>query len=540
MKRKLGAMLLALCLMLSMMPTALAATTVEFDSEDLFIDIGDTQKLNVTVSPEVAPEEITWASTDDRIVTVDDQGNIEGVAGGSAFISAEVDGVKDEILVVVHVPVNYTADTFADLDQEEILANLNKILGPMELDSMTLESKMLPNGQSMMLSKDIINKAIELEYSINATMKDASGKEAYRLCMNVNLDATPNVAAPVDMAVEMYQASEDYTLSRLFKGGKSLVIDAKHQGAYPASTQLYFANELFGNATLSLYHVQGEEVTKVSDVEVYQGVEISVDLSKGGLYVLSELSEEEIKANAEMPADTFDRQDLLNNKEEILRAIEVSDSPIIMIAFDNAIKADVMPADVIEAAMANGKLLAAAMRNQDGTIYMWMFNLYAQESQVKAMDVSLYANFTDVSGDEQMQKLLGKEARAVRVDLAHNGALPKDTMVGFPSLSVFKEGETVYLYELKDGKLLGVDAQGNPAKTVIEGGNAFYETTHCSSYIMTDVAQIANVEEPSAAAPTETGASPATSDEQWPLMGWAVIAMLAMAGATTVAIAKRK
>ena len=88
-RQKLGAMLLALCLMTGMTATAFAQgepagtptdnlnppapqeTTVAFDSPDVFINIGEEQQLNVTVTPEVAPEEIQWKSSDEKIVTVD-------------------------------------------------------------------------------------------------------------------------------------------------------------------------------------------------------------------------------------------------------------------------------------------------------------------------------------------------------------------------------------------------------------------------------------------------------------------------------------
>lgn len=114
-EKKAGAMLLALCLMAGMTATAFAQgdpatepagappapqeTTVEFDSPDVFINIGEEQKLNVKVTPEVAPEEIQWKSSDEKIVTVDQEGKIHGVAGGEAFVSAEADGVKAEILI---------------------------------------------------------------------------------------------------------------------------------------------------------------------------------------------------------------------------------------------------------------------------------------------------------------------------------------------------------------------------------------------------------------------------------------------------------
>ena len=551
MKRKLGAMLLALCLMAGMTATAFAQgdpatepagappapqeTTVEFDSPDVFINIGEEQKLNVKVTPEVAPEEIQWKSSDEKIVTVDQEGKIHGVAGGEAFVSAEADGVKAEILVIVQVPVRFTADTFADLDQDEILATLKKVLGPMETEGMSIESKMMPNGQSMMLSHEIINKAWSVQLSVEANMLNADGSEAY----SFRLEALENqtLSAPVDLAVDIHKASEDTKLARLFRGGKGLVVDVKGK-TFPEGAFLYFGHDkYFGEETLTLYKVTGDKAVAVEEVNTYPENDIGLSLSSGGVYVLSDLTEEEILANAQAPETIFTAEDLKNNKQAVLDSLANTTEPVVCIMFTAADKAAVMPADVIEAAQANGKQLVAALQNEDGSIYMWLFNAYGQTTQQKAMDVKLYASFTDVSADAEMQALLGREAKAVRIDLAHEGALPQGTVVAFPALSVFADGQTVYLYELKDGKLVGASADGAPAKSMIEQGAAVYETTHCSSYIMTDVAQISGAAGETAG---PSAASPQTGDAQASMMLWIAVAVLALAGAGTAALAKRR
>ena len=551
MKRKLGAMLLALCLMAGMTATAFAQgdpatepagappapqeTTVEFDSPDVFINIGEEQKLNVKVTPEVAPEEIQWKSSDEKIVTVDQEGKIHGVAGGEAFVSAEADGVKAEILVIVQVPVRFTADTFADLDQDEILATLKKVLGPMETEGMSIESKMMPNGQSMMLSHEIINKAWSVQLSVEANMLNADGSEAY----SFRLEALENqtLSAPVDLAVDIHKASEDTKLARLFRGGKGLVVDVKGK-TFPEGAFLYFGHDkYFGEETLTLYKVTGDKAVAVEEVNTYPENDIGLSLSSGGVYVLSDLTEEEILANAQAPETIFTAEDLKNNKQAVLDSLANTPEPVVCIMFTAADNAAVMPADVIEAAQANGKQLVAALQNEDGSIYMWLFNAYGQTTQQKAMDVKLYASFTDVSADAEMQALLGREAKAVRIDLAHEGALPQGTVVAFPALSVFADGETVYLYELKDGKLVGAGADGAPAKSMIEQGAAVYETTHCSSYIMTDVAQISGAAGETAG---PSAASPQTGDAQASMMLWIAVAVLALVGAGTAALAKRR
>lgn len=551
MKQKLGAMLLALCLMTGMTATAFAQgepagtptdnlnppapqeTTVAFDSPDVFINIGEEQQLNVTVTPEVAPEEIQWKSSDEKIVTVDQTGKIHGMAGGEAFVSAEVDGVKAEILVIVYVPVRFTADTFADLDQDEILATLKKVLGPMETEGMSIKSKMMPNGQSMMLSHEIINQAWSVQLAVEANMLNADGSEAYQLRLEALKNQT--LSAPVDLAVDIHKASEDAKLAKLFRGGKGLVVDIKGK-SFPEGSFLYFGHEkYFGEETLTLYKVTGNKAVAVEKVQTYPENEIGLALSSGGVYVLSDLTEAQIQENAQAPETTFTADDLKNNKQAILDSLANTTEPAVFVMFTAADKTAVMPADVIEAAQASGKQLVAALQNEDGAIYMWLFNAYGQTTQQKAMDVRLYAQFTDVSAEAEMQALLGQGAKAVRIDLTHEGALPQGTVVTFPALSVFADGETVYLYELKDGKLAGTDAEGAPAKSVIEQGMAAYETTHCSSYIMTDVAQVSAAAETSGAAT----ASPQTGDAQMPML-WAVIAVLALAGAGTAALAKRR
>ena len=58
------------------------------------------------------------------------------------------------------------------------MATLKKVLGPMETEGISIESKMMPNRQSMMLSHEIINKAWSVQLSVEANMLNADGSEA--------------------------------------------------------------------------------------------------------------------------------------------------------------------------------------------------------------------------------------------------------------------------------------------------------------------------------------------------------------------------
>ncbi len=63
------------------------------------IQIGGTSQLSVTVAP--AGGKVTWSSSDTKIVTVDANGNVTGVAAGSAKITAACGGAVKECTITV-------------------------------------------------------------------------------------------------------------------------------------------------------------------------------------------------------------------------------------------------------------------------------------------------------------------------------------------------------------------------------------------------------------------------------------------------------
>ncbi|TFU91959.1 hypothetical protein E4T81_13525 [Barnesiella sp. WM24] len=65
------------------------AESIALDRTELVLTIGATDKLTATVLPEdVTDKIVTWASSDDTIVKVDEEGNIQALALGEAIITA--------------------------------------------------------------------------------------------------------------------------------------------------------------------------------------------------------------------------------------------------------------------------------------------------------------------------------------------------------------------------------------------------------------------------------------------------------------------
>ena len=74
------------------------------DVDTIRLEIGDTQKINVSVFPEgAAYSKITFKSTSSDIATVTDDGVVRAVGAGSAYIIVDVDGIDKFIPVIVPI-----------------------------------------------------------------------------------------------------------------------------------------------------------------------------------------------------------------------------------------------------------------------------------------------------------------------------------------------------------------------------------------------------------------------------------------------------
>ena len=80
-------------------------TGINLNEENISMNVGDSDILTVTITPDNATNQnITWSSSDESIVTVNSEGEIEGISSGDATITATTkDGNKKatcEITVV--------------------------------------------------------------------------------------------------------------------------------------------------------------------------------------------------------------------------------------------------------------------------------------------------------------------------------------------------------------------------------------------------------------------------------------------------------
>lgn len=80
----------------------IAAESLTTDAESYQLKVGETAKINITVSPVESTEEIEWISSDEDIVTVSSDGTIEGIDVGEAEITASTESGA-EVTVTVEV-----------------------------------------------------------------------------------------------------------------------------------------------------------------------------------------------------------------------------------------------------------------------------------------------------------------------------------------------------------------------------------------------------------------------------------------------------
>ncbi|SHE28168.1 S-layer homology domain-containing protein [Desulfofundulus australicus DSM 11792] len=79
-------------------------TGVKLDRDTLSLSVGSTVQLKATITPDNATnKEVTWSTSDEKIATVDDQGNVKGVAEGKATITVTTadGGFQDNCEVTV-------------------------------------------------------------------------------------------------------------------------------------------------------------------------------------------------------------------------------------------------------------------------------------------------------------------------------------------------------------------------------------------------------------------------------------------------------
>ena len=101
---------------IQVVPATVSVTGVELDVTELELEVGQTAVLTATVLPEDATDKsVTWLSSAPETVSVDEDGNVQGLAVGDAVITVTTtDGGKTAECIVT-VPQTINGHEYVDL-----------------------------------------------------------------------------------------------------------------------------------------------------------------------------------------------------------------------------------------------------------------------------------------------------------------------------------------------------------------------------------------------------------------------------------------
>ena len=100
--------------------------TITIDKKDFELNVSDSEKLNVIFEPENTTDDktIEWSSSDESIVSVDNEGVVTAKAEGTAFITAKVGEKETQVTITVKIiPVKAIS-----LEGTATLANIGDII----------------------------------------------------------------------------------------------------------------------------------------------------------------------------------------------------------------------------------------------------------------------------------------------------------------------------------------------------------------------------------------------------------------------------
>ena len=104
------------------------ATAASLDQTELTINKGATAQLNLSVTPENFTDTVTWKSTDEKVATISDSGEVKAVGAGTATIKVVVGDISATCQVTVLQPVtgirlNKSSLTMDALDTFQLTAS---------------------------------------------------------------------------------------------------------------------------------------------------------------------------------------------------------------------------------------------------------------------------------------------------------------------------------------------------------------------------------------------------------------------------------
>lgn len=140
-------------------PEKIPVTDVTVDKSDIILEEGQSDKITASVTPDNATEKgVTYKSSDESIVRVDENGNLEAVGAGTAtvLVISKEDPTKAATVFVTVKPVYVPVDSIT-VDKEEITltkGETDKITVSVTPDNATEKGVIFESGDESIVKTD--------------------------------------------------------------------------------------------------------------------------------------------------------------------------------------------------------------------------------------------------------------------------------------------------------------------------------------------------------------------------------------------------
>ena len=181
-------------------PPTVAVTNVKIEATKTTIKVGETTILQAVVEPTTATnKKVTWSSSDDKVATIDSNGQVKGIKEGEATITATTeDGNKTATLKITIEKKDETAGDNKDNkdDSNNDNNNVNKDDGQKK-DELVIE--------------DDKNKQDEVKNdNVNGDKKDATVANTDLPKAGLSITFFVVIAAAIVSAIVIYKKNQNF------------------------------------------------------------------------------------------------------------------------------------------------------------------------------------------------------------------------------------------------------------------------------------------------------------------------------------------
>lgn len=145
---------------------AIPATNIELDAFSKTMTVGDKAKLTATVKPADSTDKVTWKSNNDKIVSVDENGNITALAVGKTEVIATAGSVSAQCTITVAKEAQNIKDTKKYPSVPKDYAKVDPVVTTINSDG----------SKNMLIMFSISDSDVDSYRGARITFKRADGK----------------------------------------------------------------------------------------------------------------------------------------------------------------------------------------------------------------------------------------------------------------------------------------------------------------------------------------------------------------------------